>query len=224
MDIRNNMTTIKGMLEPFFETGTEGIIWSVIDEDDNGYESLHCLGRGDYLAIFDKADPANLVWYGNIDFEYERNKRPLPHNPGYSQQAVLGYWVHGLQKDVEPEQWGTWFSEYYPCELIKADLGRFYPVNSSIVSSYTFDGRRDYSGKEQHLSGDLFLQFKNGTIYKYKDVPAIVEEALINAESFGKFFAANIKDKFVTEKVEFPKPDWDYIPILSGGKFPKVKP
>jgi hypothetical protein len=35
---------------------------------------------------------------------------------------------------------------------------------------------------------------------------------------------SNIKDKFVTEKVEFPKPDWDYIPIMEGGKFPKVQP
>jgi hypothetical protein len=214
------METIKGTLEPFFETGTEGIIWSVTDEDYSGYESLHCLCRGDHLAIYDLVNPDSLIWYGNIDFEYERNQRSMPHNPGHSQQAVLGYWVHGLQKDVEPEQWATWFREHYPCELIKANLGRFYPAKSSIVSSHNYVVYPD----EHSAAGCLSLQFKNGTIYKYKDVPAHVRDELVNAESFGKFFAENIKDKFVTEKVVFPKPDWDYIPIMEGGKFPKVKP
>ena len=203
------MITIKGMLEPFSETGTEGVVWSVNDESKTGYDALNCLGRGDHLAIFDLVNPKELIWYGNIDLEYERNKQPFPHNPEYSQQAVFGYWVHGFQKNVEPEQWATWFLKAYPCQLIKADLGRFYPVESSIVSSYAYNGRRDYSGHDKHIPGDLFLQFKNGTIYKYKDVPYLLEEELNNAESFGKFFLTNIKDKFVTEKVGFPKPDWD---------------
>ena len=218
------MNTIKGMLEPFYETGTEGVVWSVNDENKTGYDALHCLGRGDHLAIYDLVNPAELVWYGNIDYEYERNKQPFPLNPQYSQQAVFNHWVHGIQKDVEPEQWATWFFKQYPCELIEADLGRFFQVESSIVSSYTYDGRRDYSGKGNHLTGDLCLQFKNGTIYKYKDVPVTIEEDMMNAESLGKYFLTNIKDKFVTEKVEFPKPDWDYIPIMEGGKFPKVQP
>lgn len=220
MDIRNNMTTIKGKLDPFFETGTEGVMWAVTDEDNDGYESLHILRSGDHLAIYDTDDCTNLVWYGNIDFEYERNNRPLPYNPGQFRQAVLGYWVHGLQKDVEPETWATWFREHYYCELIPSNLGRFYPVNSSLVSSYSYT----FNLVEESAAGDLLLRFKNGTIYKYKEVPDSVRVALINAESFGKFFATNIRDKFITEKVEFPKPDWDYIPIMEGGKFPKVKP
>ena len=213
------MTTIKGILEPFFETGTEGVIWSVYEDGKSGYDALHCLGCGDHLAIYDLVDPSKLLWYGNIDYEYERNKQPFPFNPQYSQQTVLGAWVHGLQKDVDPEEWGNWFFRQYPCELIEANLGRFYQVKSSIISSYSYTGN-GYS----KIDGDLFLQFKNGTIYKYKDVPFVLEENLSNADSFGKYFLANIKDKFVTEKVEFPKPDWDYIPIMEGGKFPKVKP
>jgi hypothetical protein len=55
-------------------------------------------------------------------------------------------------------------------------------------------------------------------------VPYRFVDDLGEVDSAGKFFLANIKDKFVTEKVEFPKPDWDYIPIMEGGKFPKVKP
>ena len=213
------MTTIKGMLEPFSETGTEGIIWSVYEDGKTGYDALHCLGNGDHLAIFDLVNPAEMVWYGNIDLEYESNKQPFPFNPEYSQQAVFGYWVHGFQKDVVPEQWATWFLKAYPCQLIKADLGRFYQVKSSIVQSYNYTG-----GSWNQTDGDLLLKFKNGTIYKYKDVPYKLADELGAAESFGKFFLANIKDKFVTEKVEFPKPDWDYIPIMEGGKFPKVQP
>ena len=213
------MTTIKGVLEPYFATGTEGVIWSVYEDGKSGYDALHCLGRGDHLAIYDLVDPTKLLWYGNIDFEYERNKMPYPFNPQYSQQAVHGMWVHGFQKDVEPEQWGEWFFKQYPCELIEANLCRMFAVESSIVSRFNYTGNH-YTQKD----GDLYLEFKNGTIYKYKDVPYAIGESLENAESFGKYFAANIKDKFVTEKVEFPKPDWDYIPIMEGGKFPKVQP
>ena len=37
---------IRGALEDFFETGTEGVIWSVVSEDDHGYDALYPIEEG----------------------------------------------------------------------------------------------------------------------------------------------------------------------------------
>jgi len=213
------MTTVKGVLDRFFETGTEGIVWSVYEDGMTGYDGLNCLSTGDHLTIFDPDNRDNIVWYGNIDLEYETNTRPIPTNPQYSKQAVAGMWVNGLQRGVGADEWNTWFAKAYPCELIKADLRQFFHVKSSLVNSYACN----LSCKDE--PSDLYIQFKDITIYKYKDVPySTLYTLTTTVESFGKYFLSNIKDKFVAEKVELPKPDWDFIPIMSGGKFPKVKP
>ena len=92
------MNVIRGVLDPFFETGTEGVIWSVYEDGRTGYDGLNCLADGDYLRIFDKEDPTKVVWEGIIDLEWERNYRKYPLNPKYGQQEVGGFWVHGIQK------------------------------------------------------------------------------------------------------------------------------
>lgn len=48
----------------------------------------------------------------------------------------------------------------------------------------------------------LLVEFKAGSKYTYKDVLPDVAHALFEAESTGKYFAANIKDKYETEKVD----------------------
>ena len=115
------MSPIKGKLEPYFETGTDGTIWAVYEDGKEGYDGLHILKKGDNLIIFQPENPGIVIWEGNIDLEYERNYHPYPMNPQYGQQAIYGVWVHGFQRDVLPEEWGTWFFKHYPCELKKAE-------------------------------------------------------------------------------------------------------
>lgn len=43
------------------------------------------------------------------------------------------------------------------------------------------------------LSMILEIEFLNGSIYQYYDVPQYLYEGLMNANSHGKFFDANIK-------------------------------
>lgn len=113
------MNIIKGKLDPFFETGTEGVLWSLYDENNKGYESLHVLKNGDYLKVFNENN--TIYWEGEIKLEYKRNYQPFPMNPQYGQQAVLGYWVHGLQEILNPEYWGKMFFNQMKAELIKKE-------------------------------------------------------------------------------------------------------
>ena len=58
------MTTITGVLDAYFETGTEGVIWSVYEDGKTGYDGLNCLHTGDHLTIYDKKDRNNT--YGTV--------------------------------------------------------------------------------------------------------------------------------------------------------------
>lgn len=49
--------------------------------------------------------------------------------------------------------------------------------------------------------GVLEVQFRNGWIYQYKDVPESVYLALMNAPSHGKYLKRHIVDVYVTHRV-----------------------
>ena len=48
----------------------------------------------------------------------------------------------------------------------------------------------------------LEIEFKSGAVYRYYGVPSEVHDELINAESVGKYFNANVKSKYSFLKVE----------------------
>jgi hypothetical protein len=98
---------INGKLEPFFETGTEGILWSLYDDKNNGYNSLHVIKNGDFLEVINENN--ELYWSGLIMLEYKRRFTSYPNNPKYGQQEIFGYWVHGFQEKIEPEYWSKMF-------------------------------------------------------------------------------------------------------------------
>lgn len=111
-----------GKLDAFFETGTEGVVWSVVEDGKKGYDALNGLQDGDYLRIFDEHN--NVVFDGEVRLEWKRNYRPHPMNPQYGQQEVHGFWVRGLQDNVEPEDWSHWFHGQYRCEFEILDRER----------------------------------------------------------------------------------------------------
>lgn len=108
---------IEGSLDPFFETGTQGIIWS-LSELGKGYEGLHSLKNGDYLKVF-KKDSGEILWQGVVKLEYERRLIPIPTNPQYKAQEVCGMWVHGFQDSLEPIVWAKMFFDGSKAQLIK---------------------------------------------------------------------------------------------------------
>lgn len=94
-------------LDPYFETGTEGVIWSANLLGAPGYDALVCLEEGDQLRVLD--DQGRVAWSGVVALEYDRRHRPYPGNPQYGQQEIKGFWVHGFQSDLPPEVWSEWF-------------------------------------------------------------------------------------------------------------------
>ena len=65
-------------------------------------------------------------------------------------------------------------------------------VESSSIKSVAYD-------KDE---GKLWLRFKSDALYEYQGVDQQVAKDLVGAESKGKFFHENIKNKFSYTKVE----------------------
>jgi hypothetical protein len=64
------------------------------------------------------------------------------------------------------------------------------------VQSTMIDGQ-GYDPATQTLA----LRFKGGKVYHYKDVPPETAQGLVQAESAGKYFGANIRGKYSSEAV-----------------------
>ena len=45
-------------------------------------------------------------------------------------------------------------------------------------------------------SGILEIEFQSGVIYRYLDIPAVVYEELLGAESKGQYFNREIRDSY----------------------------
>jgi hypothetical protein len=73
-------------------------------------------------------------------------------------------------------------------------------VKSSNISAIGFESTSDrHAGLANTVT--LRIEFSHGASYDYKAVPKIVFSEFVQSESKGKFFHANIKDKFLAKKV-----------------------
>jgi hypothetical protein len=68
----------------------------------------------------------------------------------------------------------------------------FTDINSTMIDKVAFDNNRG-----------MFVQFKTtGQLYNFPDVPKELYEQFLAAPSQGKFFSAQIKNKFSFTKTE----------------------
>lgn len=129
---------VRGFLFACFETGTEGVIWSLLDHGLPGYDSLRPLRDGDELRVLD--DAGGTLWEGVV--RLDRTTGRLRRYPGGElvQQAVLGYWVHGLQEGMDPEAWARMFFEERRAVL--GEVGARHPSNERHPFSGPAEGLR----------------------------------------------------------------------------------
>lgn len=64
-------------------------------------------------------------------------------------------------------------------------------VESSNLASIGYDAKNEI----------LEVEFKHGGIYQYSDVPENVFEELMNADSHGVYFSANIRNDYEFQKM-----------------------
>jgi hypothetical protein len=67
-------------------------------------------------------------------------------------------------------------------------------VSSSQIRSIGF-------APESDLTGVLEVEFTNGSVYRYRDVPAALHEELMGSESVGKVFGAKVRNIYHSERV-----------------------
>lgn len=104
---------VHGILEDFFETGTEGVCWSVYEDGKQGYEGLHLLGEGHHLRVTDET--GTVRFEGSIEPDCEKGWMEYPGRPGegYGQPCALGMWIHWTQAGWEPDDWAALFFRPY---------------------------------------------------------------------------------------------------------------
>jgi len=70
-----------------------------------------------------------------------------------------------------------------------------HPVVSSQIKSVGY----------HYATNMMVIEFKNGSVYEYEDVPYDIYETLIESKSLGTYFHKRIRDEFNTIKVEDKK-------------------
>jgi hypothetical protein len=116
----HNATPIEGVPYGFWETGTEGVLWTV-QANWRGpswrYEDMHYLEDGDHLTIRDAAS-GQVLFTGKVKLSDELNVQTIatdwfgkPLGYSYKAQVINGRYVHGVQEGVDPALWFEWFME-----------------------------------------------------------------------------------------------------------------
>lgn len=184
------METFKGKLVAFWETGTDGVIWCMQEDNKGGYDGLKVLNLGDYVTIFN-ASRTDTVWQGYISLEYDSNICANDTLRGRC-QVVNGWTVNGIQEGVSPNDWLYWFQNEFPVEVVSSSFGHFYGIRgSSLIQAYAHT-----------KDNDLIVKFKDGGFYRYSGVDQSVILEFDAAKSRGNFFIKNIRHKFASEKLE----------------------
>lgn len=126
---------IEGILEPHFETGTEGIVWSVYADrrlvtsyEQWSYDKLYSLHDGDRLIVY-APDNKTVVFDDFIDLDWNAG---IVHDPGPGGQEALGFWVHGIQRGFEPDDWARFF---FPFEWSDAPSLEVRPLWATLYKA-----------------------------------------------------------------------------------------
>jgi hypothetical protein len=116
------MKIFKGVLDWWFETGTEGVVWILQEDGKTGYSGLVVIKPGDYLKVF-RAD-GSVIFEGGITLDITTGLQASPYNPEYKQQAALGYWIHWIQQGWSPDDWARLFMPEEGKPHLRAELTR----------------------------------------------------------------------------------------------------
>lgn len=104
---RCSLKKLKGVVDYFFETGSEGVRWIFCDDGKIDWDSIKFIHEGDWLKIYGKG--GEVLFVGKIKEDRRAGWKPYPRNPNFGQPAALGYWIHWTQKGWKPDDWARLF-------------------------------------------------------------------------------------------------------------------
>ena len=119
------MPTYTGSLYGWYETGTEGVVWTLTKDGrfTQPYENMAIIEKGDRLKIF---APDNTVLFDDIiRCDTKTGWQEYPLNPGHGQPCALGYRIHWTQKGWTPDAWTALFMNHDPS--LRAELTKKLP-------------------------------------------------------------------------------------------------
>lgn len=97
---------IEGKLFGWFETGLEGVIWALEQEEIAGYDGLFIIEEGDHLVISSPTGEVLFDGYIVADVEIGKKQRPFSK---INQPQAKGLWIHWTQKGFSPDKWAELF-------------------------------------------------------------------------------------------------------------------
>ena len=65
-------------------------------------------------------------------------------------------------------------------------------VTSSNLKRVSYDSQ----------SQEMLIQFQSGAVYQYWDVPSNISQGLMQADSPGKYFSRNIRNRYTYKRVK----------------------
>ena len=115
---KKRIVVYHGELEAYFETGTEGVMWSLVEDGKTGYDALVIIEPGDRLTVYGE-DGRTPLFDGIVRPDHEIGYRPHFEGAGHGQPCALGLWIHWTQKGWQPDDWARLFAR----SLLKPEDG-----------------------------------------------------------------------------------------------------
>ena len=111
----------KGVLEIWFdEPMTEGIVWTLKKDGEEGYNAQKVIRADDYLKVY--GEGGKIIFEGFINPDYKIGWQKYPHNPDRGQPGALNHRIHWTQKGWQPDDWAKLFMRERGEPLLRAEL------------------------------------------------------------------------------------------------------
>ena len=78
--------------------------------------------------------------------------------------------------------------------VLRANSVDWVPIESSVFAAAAYSRSED----------SLYLEFRSGAIYRYFDLPLHQYAEFLAADSKGRYFSRNIRDRFRCQQVRRP--------------------